>query len=211
MVNNGSRDWPEATELHYSAGETFSLEHSGPQKVKVGKVAAGLQADVWSGELKAPEAPGKYRGYWRLCDGEGTYFGHSLWVDIVVAEVSRQDQSERSLASSSIIVMPQSAASARSIAQSDLTDLHSNQQTFPLTRDLSLPVSKSSVDDATSDGGSIGSSVSLISVPSSEDEDEDVDEDWHDSRSHVVNSSPENFRDAAEYVVLFDDTSSDEE
>jgi next to BRCA1 gene 1 protein len=104
MVNNGSRDWPETTELHYSAGETFSLEHSGSQKVKVGKVAAGLQADVWSGELKvpplfaslirwvahvaldpqAPEAPGKYRGYWRLSDGEGTYFGHSLWVECVV-------------------------------------------------------------------------------------------------------------------------------
>jgi next to BRCA1 gene 1 protein len=132
-----------------------------------------------------------------------------LLTSIVVAEVSRQaDGSERSLASSSIIVMPQSAASARSVAQSDLTDLKGNQQTFPLSRDLPLPVSKSSVDDATSDGGSIGSSVSLISVPSSEDEDED---DWHDSRSHVVNSSPENFRDAAEYIVLFDDTSSDEE
>ena len=132
----------------------------------------------------------------------------TLSTSIVVAEVSRQaDGSERSLASSSIIVMPQSAASARSIAQSDLTDLQGNQQAFPLTRNLSLPVSKSSVDDTTSDGGSIGSSVSLISVPS-EDEDED---DWRDSRSHVVNPSPENFRDAAEYIVLFDDTSSDEE
>jgi len=52
MTNDGSRDWPESTELHFSAGETFSLDRSGSQKVKVGKVAAGLHVDVWTGELK---------------------------------------------------------------------------------------------------------------------------------------------------------------
>ena len=52
MINDGSRDWPESTELHYSAGEDFTFEHSGSLKVKVGKVAAGLEVDVWTGELK---------------------------------------------------------------------------------------------------------------------------------------------------------------
>jgi next-to-BRCA1 protein 1 len=100
MMNDGPTDWPESTELHYAAGEKFSLES---MKVKVGKVAAGVQVDVWTGELKvmnmhllsnedahvlhfyqAPETAGQYRGYWRLSDGEGSYFGHSLWVECVL-------------------------------------------------------------------------------------------------------------------------------
>jgi next to BRCA1 gene 1 protein len=108
------------------------------------------------------------------------------------------------------MMMPQAAAFARSTAPSDLI---SHLPTFPPTRDSSLTAtSKLATDDAdaASDGGSIGSSVSLISVPSSDDEDA---EDWQDSRSHVVTSPPEiqTMRDAGEYVVLFDDTSSDEE
>jgi next-to-BRCA1 protein 1 len=104
ILNDGPRDWPESTELHYTAGENFALAYSS-QNVKVGKVAAGLEVDVWTGELKvlllldclasnqllmpysnyqAPETPGKYRCYWRLNDGEGTYFGNSLWVECVM-------------------------------------------------------------------------------------------------------------------------------
>jgi len=209
ILNDGPRDWPESTELHYTAGENFALAHSS-QNVKVGKVAAGLEVDVWTGELKAPEAPGKYRGYWRLSDGEGTYFGNSLWVDIVVAEPNHQsDGSEGSLASSSVIMMPQSAGSTHSTAPSDLAGPQGSGHTFPLVRDASIgTVSKLSTDDTASDAGSVGSSVSLISVPS-DDDDEDV-EDWQDSRSHVP-TSPETLRDAAEYIVLFDDESSDED
>lgn len=208
ILNDGPRDWPESTELHYTAGENFALAHSS-QSVKVGKVTAGFEVDVWTGELKAPETPGRYRGCWRLSDGEGTYFGSSLWVDIVVAEPSHQsDGSEGSLASSSVIMMPQSAGSARSTAPSDLAGPLGSRHTFPLVRDSSIgTVSKLSMDDAASDAGSIGSSVSLISVPSSDDEDA---EDWQDSRSHAPTSA-ETLRDAAEYIVLFDDTSSDED
>lgn len=125
---------------------------------------------------------------------------------IVVAEVSHQsDGSEGSLASSSVIMMPQSAASARSTAPSDAVGLH---QALSLTRDSSLTAgSKPSIDDTASDNGSIGSSVSLISVPSSEDEDS---VDWQDSRSHAEPTPPQSARDAADYEILYD-TSSDEE
>jgi len=210
VINDGPRDWPETTELHYTSGEQFSPEHNGSQKVKVGKVAGGLEVDVWTGELKAPDSPGKYRGYWRLSDGEGTYFGHSLWVDITVAETGHQsDGSEGSLASSSIVMMPQAAASAHSTAPLDLAGIQQNQRTFPSSRDSSITAaSKLSTDDAASDSGSIGSSVSLIDIYSSDDEDA---ADWQDSRSLVVTSPPETLRDAAEYIVLFDDTSSEEE
>lgn len=52
MVNDGSRDWPETTELHYFSGDKFFPEHSASQKVKVGKVVGGSEVDVWTGELK---------------------------------------------------------------------------------------------------------------------------------------------------------------
>jgi next-to-BRCA1 protein 1 len=134
----------------------------------------------------------------------------ALSSSIVVAEPNHQsDGSEGSLASSSVVMMPQSAGSARSTAPSDIADPLGSRHTFSLVRDSSIgTVSKLSTDDAASDAGSVGSSVSLISVPSSDDEDA---EDWQDSRSHAPTTSPETLRDAAEYIVLFDDTSSDED
>jgi len=51
ILNDGPRDWPDSTDLHYIAGENFALAHSS-QNVKVGKVAAGFEVDVWTGELK---------------------------------------------------------------------------------------------------------------------------------------------------------------
>jgi next to BRCA1 gene 1 protein len=131
-------------------------------------------------------------------------------TSITVAETGHQsDGSEGSLASSSIVMMPQAAASAHSTAPLDLAGIQQNQRTFPSSRDSSITAaSKLSTDDAAYDSGSIGSSVSLIDIYSSDDEDA---ADWQDSRSLVVTSPPETLRDAAEYIVLFDDTSSEEE
>ena len=36
---------------------------------------------VVSGEMKAPEVPGKYVSSWRLSDGNGNLFGQSVWVE----------------------------------------------------------------------------------------------------------------------------------
>jgi next to BRCA1 gene 1 protein len=52
MINDGPRDWPETTELHYTSGERFSPDKGTSQKAKVGKVVSGLEVDVWTGELK---------------------------------------------------------------------------------------------------------------------------------------------------------------
>lgn len=101
-------------------------------------------------------------------------------------------------------MMPQAPVSALSTVASDV-----RRHMLSLTRESSGTVtSKLSMDDTASDGGSIGSSVSLISVPSSDDEDE---EDWQDSRTHLVANPPQNQRDPGDYIVLYDDTSSDEE
>ena len=50
LLNSGKRDWPENTELVFVAGDPLSVSASPP--VLVGRVPAGAEFDVWTGELK---------------------------------------------------------------------------------------------------------------------------------------------------------------
>ncbi|KAJ6621136.1 hypothetical protein B0H10DRAFT_2215397 [Mycena sp. CBHHK59/15] len=179
MVNSGGVDWPASTELVFVAGETLAREHSGPQAVAIGSVKVGAEVDVWTGELKAPEVPGRYMSYWRLRDGHGNLFGDCIWIDINVTETSGSNES--SLSSSSVIVMPNAAgqsAGASVAAQSGEIG--------------------SSWSRTRSRTGSSASSVSLISVPTSEDD------DWAASRVAVAGVG-----EGQRYVVLYDDASSE--
>jgi len=198
MLNNGSRAWPETTVLELVVGESFASDRQAA--VKVGSVAPGAVIDLWSAEMKAPETSGKYVSYWRLNDGKGNLFGHSIWIDITVAEQSKSTDS--SLASSSII-MPQSAPAKSSVSSGTGMVIEGPPATSTSPAIASLP----QTDDTVSDDGSDGSSVSLISVPSSDDDDDPAI--WEDSRSHVVLLPPaDRARAAMEYVVLYDDSSS---
>lgn len=256
ILNDSDRDWPETTELVFVAGEALGVT----QNVKVGSVQAGTEIDLWTGELKvrcdqafvvapfvltlvifrqAPDAPGRYVGYWRLKDDEGHLFGNSFWIEyvifhfvsavvansiihsITVAETSCRSErsSDSSLASSSIIIMPGSAPSIQTSAaaqkMSNSSMAASASVSASSASSASIVTAPSSPqphqDDAASDGGSDSSSVSLVSVPTSEDE-EDVAL-WEASRSLAVVGAPERPRgaNALEYVVLYDDISSDEE
>jgi next-to-BRCA1 protein 1 len=201
MMNSGDIDWPETTELRYVSGEKFSLDlHSDSSTVEIGDVTAGTEVQVWTAELKAPDTPGTYRSYWRLNDGKGNDFGHTLWVEITVVEsIHLLDGPEGSLASSSVIMMPQSAASAHSTIASDVALRSAFNR--PSSR---TATSKPSIDITTSGSSSPDSSISLISLPVSSE-----DDDWEESRSRIV-TRPQSPREAAEYVVLYE-TSSDEE
>jgi hypothetical protein len=50
LLNTGERDWPENTELVFLAGDPLSDSALPP--ALVGRVAAGAEFDVWTGELK---------------------------------------------------------------------------------------------------------------------------------------------------------------
>jgi len=207
MCNDGDIPWPDQTELVFVAGERLMGNRDIPHRVRVGAVAKGATVDVWTGELKAPESPGRYVSYWRLSLGDGTLFGHSIWIDITVEEPSRHlkgASDEASLASSSI-VMPASAPVRSASTHATVSDMQ-NVQHSPSSH--ATAVSRLTLEDAVSDDGSDASSVSLISVPSSEDVEDD--EVWQDSRSHVVVTSPERARAALEYVVLYDESSEEE-
>jgi len=180
MRNDGPGSWPADTELVFVAGDKLVIDKS--ERFKVGGVPPGEEVDVWTGEMKAPDIPGKYISYWRLCDDKGRRFGHSIWVDISVTEPAKapmSEESDGSLASSSV-VMPHSAPSNPSAP----IPSHDESTTAPLPSD--------------------GSSVSLIDVLS-DDEDEDS-EVYEDSRSHF-GSTPGNgqvLSPDVEYVVLSD-------
>jgi len=55
--------------------------------VEIGQIAPGEKFEV-SVALTTPSHPGKYLGYWRLQfttdEGEKKFFGHRIWVDVVV-------------------------------------------------------------------------------------------------------------------------------
>jgi next-to-BRCA1 protein 1 len=79
MRNDGPSSWPAETELVFVAGDKLVIDKT--ERFKVGSVSPGEEVDVWTGEMKAPDVPGKYITYWRLCDSKGRRFGHSIWVE----------------------------------------------------------------------------------------------------------------------------------
>ena len=82
MRNDGPGSWPTDTELVFVAGDKLMIDTF--ERFKVGSVPPGEEVDVWTGEMKAPDVPGKYISYWRLCDSKGRRFGHSIWIELVL-------------------------------------------------------------------------------------------------------------------------------
>ncbi|CCM03800.1 uncharacterized protein FIBRA_05948 [Fibroporia radiculosa] len=199
MMNQGKSDWPETTELVFVAGDRMAPHNDAPRKIKVGSVKAGKEVEIAAGEMKAPDIPGKYVSYWRLSDGAGHQFGHSVWVDITVAEVTRAlsvlSTEDTSLASSSVI-MPRSMENISAPAEA-IPRCATTVDSAP-----TLPSSPPSED------GSLDSSMSLVDVPSSPISDDDEDA-YADSRSRFV--SPNNHAQEVEYVMLYDSSSSEDD
>ncbi|TFK56841.1 hypothetical protein OE88DRAFT_1730284 [Heliocybe sulcata] len=190
VINDGEGDWPETTELVFVAGDRLVAGVDIP-KFKIGRVGAGEVVDIWTGELKAPEHPGKYVSYWRLSDGQGNQFGKSLWIDITVAEVDTSSGDE-SLAASSVI-MPNNAG------------------TPALTEAPMLPLVAPSAPSAVtlSDNDSVGSSASLISHPSSPVSVDGSGSEWEDTRDFLTPPLAPHVAGEMEYVVLYESSDSD--
>ncbi|KAK0481541.1 hypothetical protein IW261DRAFT_1471201 [Armillaria novae-zelandiae] len=218
MKNSGLNDWEESTQLIFVAGESF-IRGSGAYLLSVGSVSAGDEVDVWTGELKAPEVPGRYIGYWRLKNGStGQLFGDSIWIDVVVAEPHRQQvdaneasEAPSSMTSSSVIVMPNAPESLQplEVTQQRLERLSLSNPNPP------SPVTAPSSVDVVSVAGSDESfsGASLVSAPSSDSSDEEL---WEDSRMNasIVDSqrtAVPSRSNALDYVVLYDENSSSED
>lgn len=81
MANEGPGTWPETTELVYVAGYRMGSFEEAPMRYHVGAVPAGGRVDAIAADMKAPEVPGRYIGFWRLSDGLGNFFGHRVWCE----------------------------------------------------------------------------------------------------------------------------------
>ncbi|KZW00588.1 hypothetical protein EXIGLDRAFT_145493 [Exidia glandulosa HHB12029] len=196
MANEGSSSWPEATELVYVAGYRMANDENAPMRYAVGAVPSGGRADVVAADMKAPDVPGRYIGFWRLSDGLGNFFGHRVWCDIIVAEP--EHDSDQSLAASSIVMPASAPANAPSVVNDDA----SQPPETPRTETGSEPES-----DAESD-------VSLIDLS------EDSDDEWEEGRrllpttsaaAPAVTPKANTHHEGDDYVVLYDSASSADE
>ncbi|KAG6873861.1 hypothetical protein C0995_010473 [Termitomyces sp. Mi166 len=201
MVNNGTHDWPPNTEVVFVGGAQLTngnpLLHIQPM-CPVGPLKPGQKKNVWTPELKAPDVPGRYTSYWRLRDGKGRLFGDSIWVDIEVVDPS---QSEESVTSSSMIIMPDPTSPPSLVA---------DERT----------VSTVDIEDSSDDYFSDSSSVSIVSMSSEDEADATL---WEESRAHgraisteirveaSVHHPAEHASTAMDYVLLYDDNTSEEE
>lgn len=83
LGNCGSQDWPSDTKLLHVGGD--SLLERPQEPIAVDPAAANGEVDV-AVDLIAPEDPGRYISYFRLCGPRGMRFGQRIWVMLVVAD-----------------------------------------------------------------------------------------------------------------------------
>lgn len=81
MLNNGASTWTRGYELVHVSDSLLGA--SSPAAITV-DVPPNQMAD-FAVSMTAPNTPGTYRGYWRMKNPAGTFFGDLIWVEIVVA------------------------------------------------------------------------------------------------------------------------------
>jgi hypothetical protein len=81
MRNNGQDAWPDSTHVVMVGGDCMTK----CDIVPVGAVAPGDEIDI-AVDMEAPDMPGRYASYWRLCLVTGRKFGHRIWCQIQVVD-----------------------------------------------------------------------------------------------------------------------------
>jgi hypothetical protein len=74
LTNNGTCTWTSAYQLVYHSGDAMGVPAGYAQALTTGTVPPGGTVDV-SVTLTAPLASGTFKGYWRLREPGGQYFG----------------------------------------------------------------------------------------------------------------------------------------
>jgi next-to-BRCA1 protein 1 len=83
--NDGQTAWPSGCKLRFDSGERMNATNvsENSETVDLPPLAPGAEFDV-AVKMRAPDAPGKYMSYWRVCTPDHQLFGHRLWVEIAV-------------------------------------------------------------------------------------------------------------------------------
>lgn len=80
LQNSGFTTWGSGYQLVFLRGDRMGA----PAFINVPSTAPGQNVDL-SVTITAPSTPGIYKGYWRLRNPQGTYFGPEIWVSLEVA------------------------------------------------------------------------------------------------------------------------------
>jgi hypothetical protein len=80
LLNSGTCAWSTSYKFTFISGDSMN----GTSVPVPNSVPAGQQVQI-SVTLRAPTALGNYKGYWRMQDDQGKYFGDSPWVSITVS------------------------------------------------------------------------------------------------------------------------------
>lgn len=192
LLNDGPVPWPVDTRLVFVAGHRMASHTQAPNHYDVGAVSVEQAVDVWAGDMKAPETPGHWTGYWRLSDGQGVQFGDRVWCDIVVMETEFSESTDHSLSSSSII-MPSSA-----LAHAPTPELLEQAVASPT---FSLAIRSSSTPSI--DTQSVGTGSLL-------DEESDSDSEiWEETRRQAAPRATAAEQDGG-FIVLYDSSSAED-
>ena len=83
--SDNNKDWPATVFFKQIAGDDF-----GVQPFKINKsILNGNTMDLFV-NFKAPQEPGMYHGFYRLCYGPGEIeFGEKVWIDLLVEDVDK--------------------------------------------------------------------------------------------------------------------------
>jgi hypothetical protein len=86
LTNAGTCTWTSGYQLVFHQGDAMGVPTGYAQSLTSGTVAPGATVDI-SVNLVAPTTPGSYKGYWRLREPGGQYFGlgnanGDFWVAI---------------------------------------------------------------------------------------------------------------------------------
>ncbi|KIY50445.1 hypothetical protein FISHEDRAFT_71503 [Fistulina hepatica ATCC 64428] len=211
LRNNGPQSWSPNTSLSFVAGAAL-CSNLCAQTVHVGSVKAGDTVELWTGELRAPEDPGRYISYWRLKDEQNSVFGAMVWIDITVQESTEQGSSEQM--SSSSVILPNPIQSVSPTAVPPPLSVHSTQASASSSTSAFC-----TLNPAPSECGSFSDSESDLSILGGSSAYDSDDGLWEDSRMNVrsnvkVNPASPATADnipSSDYVVLFDTGSSGNE
>jgi hypothetical protein len=84
MLNTGQTTWGTGYELVYVSDHQLSA----PDKVSLPvNVPPGQVVDI-NVDMVAPNEHGTYKGFWRLRNPAGQFFGDLIWIEIVVGETA---------------------------------------------------------------------------------------------------------------------------
>lgn len=86
--NDGDRVWPEGATLANAGGDEIQRTST---VSTIPLLSPGEEAEI-SVEVVAPTAPGRYVSYYRMQLKNEKYFGHRLWIDILVMNNSEEGE-----------------------------------------------------------------------------------------------------------------------